>query len=282
LLSVFQRAEGDAVPDEEFSVKDLRTDRPTPARMYDYYLGGKDNFSVDREAAEQVLSAAPEVRILARENRAFLGRAVRFLAAEAGIRQFIDVGTGLPTQGNVHEIAQHVAPAARVVYVDNDPIVRAHAKALLPSDGTTAVIEADMREPRVILEHPDLHRLIRFDEPVAVLFMSVLHFIAEEDDPYSMVAAFRDASAPGSYLALSHITSPERNAAAAEAAADVYKSRATSPAILRSPTKVRALFDGYDLVDPDLVYLPRWRPDDPADARDAESVWMLAGVGRKR
>jgi hypothetical protein len=270
------------VSDEDVPPQDLRTNRPTPARMYDYYLGGKDNFAVDREAAEQVLSAAPEVRVLATENRAFLGRAVRFLAAEAGIRQFVDVGTGLPTQGNVHEIAQAVDPAARVVYIDNDPIVRVHAKALLPSDGTTAVVEADMRDPGPILQHPDLRNLIRFDEPVAVLFMSVLHFIADEHDPYGIVAAFRDVTVPGSYLALSHITVPEQNADAAEAAAAVYKNRATSPAVLRSPKEVQALFDGYDLVDPGLVFLPQWRPDRPADARDAESVWMLSGVGRKR
>ncbi|MGH3378499.1 MAG: SAM-dependent methyltransferase [Actinoallomurus sp.] len=267
--------------DEEIRPQDLRTNRPTPARMYDYYLGGKDNFAVDREAAEQVLSAAPEVRVLATENRAFLGRAVRFLAAEAGIRQFIDVGAGLPTQGNVHEIAQAVDPAARVVYIDNDPIVRMHAKSLLPSDGTTAVIEADMRDPRPILDHPDLHRLIRFDEPVAVLFMSVLHFVSDEHDPYGIVTAFRDVSAPGSHLALSHITSPDQNAGAAEAAADVYKARATSPAILRSPKEIQALFDGYGLVEPGLVNLPQWRPDPLARARDAESVWMLCGVGRK-
>src|SRR3569833_427594 len=249
--------------------QDLRTDRPTPARMYDYYLGGKDNIAVDREAAEQVLSAAPEVRVLAREGRAFPGRAARYLTAEAGIRQFIDVGTGLPTQGNVHEIAQSVDPAARVVYVDNDPIVRVHAKALLPSDGTTAVIEADMRDPGPILQDPDLRRLIRFDEPVAVLFMSVLHFIADEHDPYGIVAAFRDVTVPGSYLALSHITVPEQHAGAAAAAAAVYKHRATSPAVLRSPKEIQALFGGYDLVDPGHVFLPQWRPARPADARAA-------------
>ncbi|MCO5996312.1 SAM-dependent methyltransferase [Actinoallomurus rhizosphaericola] len=268
--------------DEEVPVHDLRTDRPTPARMYDYYLGGKDNFAVDRDAAEQVLSAAPEVRVLARENRAFLGRVVRYLAAEAGIRQFIDVGTGLPTQGNVHEVAQAVAPGARVVYVDNDPIVRAHAKALLPADGTTAIVEADMRDPGPILDHPHTRRLIRFDEPVAVLFMSVLHFITDEEDPYGLVAAFRDVSVPGSYLALSHITTPEGNADGAESAADVYKKRATSPAILRSPKEIEALFDGYDLVEPGLVNVPKWRPDDPEAARGGDSVWMLGAAARKR
>jgi hypothetical protein len=268
--------------DEAVPNHDLRTDRPTPARMYDYYLGGKDNFAVDRDAAEQVLSAAPEVRVLARENRAFLGRVVRFLAAEAGIRQFIDVGTGLPTQGNVHEVAQAVAPGVRVVYVDNDPIVRAHAKALLPADGTTAVVEADMRDPGPILDHPETRRLIRFDEPVAVLFMSVLHFITDEEDPYGLVAAFRDRSVPGSHLALSHITPPDANSDGAESAADVYKRRATSPAVLRSPKEIEALFDGYDLVEPGLVNVPKWRPDDPEAARKGDSVWMLGAVGRKR
>jgi hypothetical protein len=251
--------------------------------MYDYYLGGKDNFAVDREAAEQVLTAAPEVRILAKENRAFLGRAVRFLAAEAGIRQFIDVGAGLPTQGNVHEVAQDVDRAARVIYVDDDPIVRAHGAALLADNDTTAVIGADMRRPRQILDHPDVRRLIRFDEPVAVLFVSVLHFITDEEDPYGIVAAFRDAVVPGSYLAVSHITPPERNAQAADRAAGVYaKKKATSPAVLRSPKEIMSLFDGYELVEPDLVYLPQWRPNLPEAVRDPDSVWMLAGVGRKR
>jgi hypothetical protein len=251
--------------------------------MYDYYLGGKDNFAVDREAAEQVLTAAPEVRILAKENRAFLGRAVRFLAAEAGIRQFIDVGAGLPTQGNVHEVAQDVDRAARVIYVDDDPIVRAHGAALLADNDTTAVIGADMRRPRQILDHPDVRRLIRFDEPVAVLFVSVLHFITDEEDPYGIVAAFRDAVVPGSYLAVSHITPPEHNAQAADRAAGVYaKKKATSPAVLRSPKEIMSLFDGYELVEPDLVYLPQWRPNLPEAVRDPDSVWMLAGVGRKR
>jgi hypothetical protein len=270
------------MPGERSEIPDLRTDRPTPARMYDYYLGGEDNFAVDREAAEQVLSAAPEVRVLARENRKFLGRSVRYLTAEAGIRQFIDVGTGLPTQGNVHEVAQAVDPTARVVYVDNDPIVRAHADALLPSNGTTTVIEADMRDPGPILDHPDLNRLIDFSEPVAVLFMSVLHFITDEEDPYGLVAAFRDRSVPGSHLALSHITSPEQNTDGAAAAADVYKSRATSPAILRTPKEIGSLFDGYELVEPGLVFLPQWRPDTPAADANANSVWMLCGVGRRR
>jgi hypothetical protein len=249
--------------------------------MYDYYLGGKDNFAVDREAAEEVLAAAPEVRILATENRAFLQRAVRFLAAEAGIRQFIDLGTGLPTQGNVHEVAHTVDPTARIVYIDNDPIVRVHAQALVKRE-TTVFIEADMRRPQEILDLLKAQRLIRFDEPVAVLFVSVLHFITKDEDPNGIVGAFRDAAAPGSYVTISHITNPEVNPHTAEQAAGVYQKRVTSPAILRSRTEILTFFDGYDLVDPGLVYLPEWRPHIPQAVRNASSVWMLAGVGRKR
>ncbi len=269
------------MPDEDVPV-DLRTDRPTPARMYDYYLGGNHHFPADREAAEQVLALTPEVRVLARENRAFLGRAVRFLAAEAGVRQFIDIGTGLPTQGSVHEIAHAIDPATRVVYVDNDPLVHAHARTLLPETGPATLIDADLRDPRHILEHPEVHRLIDFDRPVAVLFMSVLHFVADEDDPAGVVRTFREATCPGSYLAISHIVPPPQNADVAETAADVYKNKATAPAVFRSPEWIRALFDGHDLVEPGLVNLPLWRPDDPGAVRDAESVWMLAAVGRKR
>ena len=269
------------MPDEDVPV-DLRTDRPTPARMYDYYLGGDHHFPADREAAEQVLALTPEVRTLAVENRAFLGRAVRFLTAEAGIRQFIDIGTGLPTQGSVHEIAHRVDPDARVVYVDNDPLVHAHARTLLADAGAATLIEGDLRDPRHILEHPEVHRLIDFGRPVAVLFMSVLHFVADEDDPAGSVRAFREATCPGSYLALSHIVPPPRNADVAEVAADVYKNKATAPAVFRSPEWIRALFEGHDLVEPGLVNLPLWRPGDPAAVQDAESVWMLAGVGRKR
>jgi hypothetical protein len=267
------------MPDEEVFV-DLRTDRPTPARMYDYYLGGKDNFTVDRDAAERVLAAAPEVRRLARENRAFLRRAVRFLAGEAGVRQFLDIGAGLPTQGNVHEVAQEVNPGARVVYVDNDPIVRAHAAALLPSDGSTAIIEADMREPETILRHPHLHRVIDLDEPVAVLFVAVLPFLTDEEDPYGIVGTFRDAVRPGSYLTISHGIMPDRSAEGAKAAADVYNTTATSPAVFRSREEILRFFDGHDLVEPGLVHLPGWRPE--GEVEDPEEVWILGGVGRRR
>jgi S-adenosyl methyltransferase len=267
------------MPDENMRV-DARTNRPTPARMYDYFLGGKDNFAVDREAAEHVLALAPETRRIARENRAFLRRAVHFLAAEAGIRQFIDIGAGLPTQGNVHEIARATDPTTRVVYVDNDPIVRAHAQALLHVDETTTIIEADMRDPQAILDHPDLRRLIDLDQPVAVLFISVLHFIIDDDDPCGIVRAFRDAVPSGSYLALSHATVPERNRDGVEAAAEAYSSRATSSTSLRPPSAIQDFFDGCQLLEPGLVPMQRWRPDYPDAVSDDEV--MLGGVGRKR
>jgi SAM-dependent methyltransferase len=175
--------------------------------MYDYFLGGKDNFQVDRDAADQLDEAAGRgtTFTVAWENRRFLQRAVACLA-EAGIDQFVDIGAGLPTQGNVHEIAQRVNPAARVAYVDNDPIVLSHGRALLADDKTTKVFTADMREPQAILTAPGLAGLIDFSRPVAVLFVAVLHFVRDEEDPYGIVGTFRDAMAPGSYLVLSHVT----------------------------------------------------------------------------
>src|SRR5258707_2823988 len=184
---------------------DIRGDRPTPARMYDYFLGGKDNFEVDREAAKKVDAALGRTMThdIVWENRRFLQRATRWLA-DSGVDQFLDVGTGLPTQGNVHEIAQHVNPDARVVYVDNDPIVLAHGRALLATNQTTTVITADVRSPREILDHPGTRALIDFSRPVALLVIALMHFITDEDDPAGLLATLVDGLAPGSYLALSH------------------------------------------------------------------------------
>ena len=173
--------------------------------MYDFWLGGHDNFAVDRAAALTVSEAAPEMKLMAVENRKFLRRAVRYLAAEAGIAQFLDIGTGLPTQGNVHQVAQQVNPDARVVYVDNDPMVLAHSRAL-KTGGNTAVIEADLRNPVSILDHPRTRALIDFSQPLAVLLVAVLHFIGGSDDPYAIVGSIRDALPPGSYLVISHAT----------------------------------------------------------------------------
>jgi len=249
----------------------------TAARMYDYFLGGHENFAADRIAALKVIDAAPEVPVLARENRKFLGRTVRFLAGQAGISQFLDLGTGLPTRGNVHQVAQQVNPDAKVIHVDNDPMVLAHSRALKTGAGT-AVIQADMREPGAILTHQDTRRLIDFDRPLAILFVSVLHFVAEADDPYGIVAAFIDAAAPGSYLVLSHVTTDPSPQTAARVAA-VYATT-MNEAAPRTRAGILAFFDGLQLIEPGLLPVSQWRPDQPV-REDPGKGWLLGGVGRK-
>jgi hypothetical protein len=249
-----------------------------PARIYDYYLGGKDNFRVDRETAEMALAATPSVRDMARQNRAYLQRVVRYLAGEAGIRQFLDIGTGLPTQGNVHEIAQSVAPDARVVYVDNDPIVLAHSRALLDAPHTMVIL-GDLRDPAAILAQPEVGKLLDFQRPVAVLLVAVLHFIQDEDDPGAIVATLRDAMAPGSYLAISHGTMDVADAEP-EVAAKVVRAyqRSSSPVTLRSKREIEAFFGDFELVDPGLQQIHQWRPEGPVAA---VSGGIYGGVGRK-
>lgn len=248
--------------------------------MYDFYLGGKDNYLADRAAAREVLRAAPEVRAIARENRAFLRRVVRFLVRDAGIRQIIDIGTGIPTAGNVHEVAQGFAADVRVVYVDNDPIVNVHANALLTGTGATGIVLADLREPGKILDHPQVRELIDFGQPVAVLLVAILHFVTDDEDPAEIVAVLREALAPGSYLALSHATGDFRAEAASRAVA-VY-DRATSTATLRGRNQIAAYFGGFDLVEPGLVQVPLWRPDGKPPGRSTLSkIWIYGGVGRK-
>jgi hypothetical protein len=249
-----------------------------PARIYDYYLGGKDNFRVDRETAEMALAATPAVRDMARQNRAYLQRVVRYLAGEAGIGQFLDIGTGLPTQGNVHEIAQSVAPDARAVYVDNDPIVLAHSRALLDAPRTTVVL-GDLRDPAAILAHPEVGKLLDFQRPMAVLLVAVLHFIQDRDDPGAIVATLRDAMAPGSYLAISHATMDVADAEP-EVAAKVVRAyqRSSSPVTLRSKLEIEAFFGDFELVDPGLQQIHQWRPDGPVAA---VSGGIYGGVGRK-
>jgi SAM-dependent methyltransferase len=251
----------------------------TAAGMYDYYLGGKDNFAADRRAANAVLAAAPEVLLLARENRRFLQRAVRFLAREAGIRQFLDIGTGLPRQGNVHEIAQAEAPDARVVYVDNDPKVLAHSRALkITEAGNTSVITADLREPDTILGHAETQALIDFDRPMALLLVAVLHFIDDKAGPHRIVKGLINALAPGSYVVISHVTGDARPNHA-QGAADIYK-KTKNPATLRTRAQIERLFEGLDLVEPGLTFVADWRPDSDSDIAP-EEAWALAGVGRK-
>ena len=248
----------------------------TAARIYDYWLGGHDNFAADRIAALKVSERSPEAPLVARGNRKFLGRAVQFLAGEAGIRQFLDLGTGLPTRGNVHQVAQAIAPGARVVYVDNDPMVHAHSRALKTGEGT-AVIQADLRDTGTILGHPDTRRLIDFSEPLAILFVAVLHFVGDPD-AHEAVARFTGAAAPGSYLVLSHITGdPDPEAAAVFTA--VYAGTA-NPNTLRTREEILGFFDGLEMLEPGLVPVQQWRPDDP-DAAHPRRAWMVGGVGRK-
>jgi len=264
-----------------FASSDIDTGRPHPARLYDYYLGGKDHYVVDRDAAEAVLRAVPEVRAMARENRAFLQRAVRFLVGEAGIRQIIDIGTGIPAAGNVHEVAQQASPGSRVVYVDVDPVAIAHSKALLAGNENTAIIDADLRHPEKILAHDGTRRLIDFSQPTGLLLVSVLPFISDAGDPWRIVVTLRDALAPGSYLVVAHATDASRPLVA-QAAETVYNGSVSAQARMRSREEILRFFDGFELVDPGLVYIPLWRPDPVADVSgDPGKFWVLAGAGRK-
>jgi SAM-dependent methyltransferase len=256
------------------------TQRANVARVYDYWLGGSHNFLADQDLARAISAVEPNVRVFAQANRAFLGRAVRHLAA-AGIRQFLDIGSGIPTEGNVHEVAQQAAPGARVVYADIDPVAIAHSKAILAGHPDAAVINADLREPEKILARDDVRRLIDFSQPTAVLLMVVLHFLTDADDPWQVVATLRDALAPGSYLVIGHGTdagSPARVGPASE----MYNRSVATQVKLRSHTEILRFFDGFELVEPGLVYVPLWRPDSPADVPgDPARFWCQAGVGRK-
>ncbi len=254
------------------------------ARIYDYLLGGTDNFEVDRQAAHVANADMPggidAARANIRANRAFLGRAVRFLAGEAGIRQFLDVGTGIPSGDNVHEVAQAAAPDARVVYVDNDPIVLAHAHTLLRSseDGATAYIEGDLHEPDGILA--EAAGTLDFSQPVAVMLVAIMHFVPDALDPYGIVRRFVDAVPSGSYLVLSHgamDVDPEKMAALAER----LSSRSREPFVWRSKEQVAQFFDGLDLLDPGVVPVDRWRPDTDTELSGDRVIPFYGAVGRK-
>jgi hypothetical protein len=264
---------------------DLQLDRPHPARVYDYLLGGKDNFAADRAAAQAGIEANPNSRIPPRENRAFLRRVVRYLARDAGISQFLDIGTGIPTSPNVHEIAQDADPQARVVYVDNDPIVLAHARALLTSGpvGKTAYIDADVRDVGRILDSAELRQTLDMTRPVGLLLIAVMHFVADEDDPWDLAAQLLAELPAGSYLALSHLTG-DFDPAAWEGVAAVYRRSGVTMQV-RPLAAVERFFTGLDLLDPGVVSLPRWRPDSndlgqPGQPTDA-AVSVYGGLGRK-
>jgi hypothetical protein len=256
---------------------------PNEARIIDYLLGGKDNFAADREAAEQAIAITPELPTMAMESRKFLGRAVRFLAGE-GIRQFIDIACGLPTQNNAHEVAQAAAPDARVIYVDNDPVVVSHASAILAGDVQTGVIQADMREPDRVLAHPDLRRLIDLDEPVAILLVSAFTTVSDDEVPLDIVGRLREAIAPESWMVISHPISDSRPHVTDQLAA-MYREKDLSGAPrrkgIRSRAEVELYFDKLDLADPGVVHLPAWRPGLAGPSVDPRTVWAIGGVGRK-
>ena len=264
-----------AVP-EDGAKPDIDVTVAHPARVYDYWLGGKDNFAADRAAAEEVLKAKPSILLNVRANRAFLVRSVRYLAGEAGVRQFLDIGTGIPAANNTHEVAQAVAPGAGIVYVDNDPIVLTHARALLTStSGPTAFIDADLREPGTILSQAA--KTLDFTEPVALMMIAVLHLIPDEQNPWGLVAAYLRALPAGSYLVISHPAS-DVDSGSSKRAAQRYNERVAARMRRRSHDEVARFFDGLDLVEPGIVQLHRWRAT--ADSRTAPSSGY-AGVGRK-
>jgi hypothetical protein len=256
---------------------------PNAARVYDYFLGGKDNFSADRELAQKILDVLPDTAVVCQGNRQFLQRAVRFLAAEAGIRQFLDVGTGLPTMGNVHEIAQEAAPGARVAYVDYDPVVLSHARALLAKGQDVVAVEGDLRSPEAIMADERVRQLIDFSQPVAVLVVAVLHFVSDADRPYDAVRTLVDAIPPGSYLVLTHSTPDDVADDVTEAMKDVY-SNASAQVAPRKFEDVARFFDGLELIEPGLVNVTLWRPAPGSSqpSRPAGRSLIYGGVARKR
>ncbi|KAB1943063.1 hypothetical protein F8271_10515 [Micromonospora sp. ALFpr18c] len=253
-------------------------ERPSVARMYDYYLGGSHNFAADRAAAQAMVAAVPEAPLMAQANRAFLRRAVHHLT-EAGIRQFLDIGSGIPTVGNVHEIAQRIDPESRVVYVDVDPVAVAHSREILAGNDRAVVVQEDLRHPEAILNHPEVRKLLDLSQPVAVMIVAVLHFVSDDDRPAELLATLRDALAPGSYLVLSQASDDGRSADERAEAERVYR-RTDSPLWIRSRAELTALFDGFELLDPGVVWVPQWRPDTPDSAEDAERAVFMGGVGR--
>jgi hypothetical protein len=272
---------GDAGPDYDWSwtedandwiPPDVDTTRPSPARMYDYALGGKDNFAVDRAAVEEIGQRCPDYQRAARLNRSFLLQTVQMIA-EIGVRQFIDLGTGIPTSPNVHEVARKVNPDTRVVYVDNDPIVMAHNRALRATVPDVITVQHDLRQPSSVLEDPNVRALIDFDEPVGLLMVAVLHFVRHDTSP-EIVAQYGKAAAAGSYLAISAACLDGMDPEAVRVI-EAVSARSSAPVVMRSAGQIEQLFEGFELLDPGLADIAEWADEEPA------SIRMLAGVARK-
>ena len=263
----------------DWAPEDIDTERPTAARVYDYLLGGSHNFAADREMAHKAMIMMPDLVLHAQANRAFLNRAVNFLA-ESGVRQFLDIGSGIPTRGNVHEVAQKAAPGSRVVYVDIDPVAVSHSRQILVGNDHATVIQEDLRNAEAILDHPETQKMLDFSMPVAVLLVAVLHVIPDADDPHGVVARLRDRLALGSYLAIGHGTHDSRPLESKELS-QLSKGTATSLSS-RTLSEVERFFTGFALVDPGVVWAPLWRPESPDEVPDnpADSS-NYAGVGRK-
>jgi O-methyltransferase involved in polyketide biosynthesis len=265
----------------------IDTTVPHSARIWNYWLGGKDNYPIDREVGDEFLAIFPGQVDIARHSRAFLGRAVRYLAGEAGIRQFLDLGTGLPTENNTHEVAQRVAPASRIVYVDNDPLVLAHARALLTStpEGSTAYVDADLREPELILTQSA--ETLDFDQPIALMMLGILGHIPDEDGPEEIVAHLVNALPSGSYVVINDGTNVLRGQGEGEPAEESARARAIRRYAeaggvsyhLRTPKQIKGFFDGLELVDPGVVSVSRWRPEAPGSL--PAEVDAFCGVARK-
>jgi SAM-dependent methyltransferase len=257
------------------------TEIPNVARIYDYLLGGKDNFAADRAAAEQFLTVVPDIAAIAADNRAFLARAIRYLAAEAGIRQFLDLGGGLPTRSNVHQIAQHVAQDARVVYVDYDPVVVRHGEALLADGRNVVMAHANLTQPGAVLDHPEVRRVLDLSQPLAVICTATLYFVPDDAQPHAAIAEYRDRLAAGSYLVISHARRglPGDGSDESDDATGIYR-QASAQLHLRTLPEIERFFDGFELVEPGVVWMSQWRPE-PGVRPAGRLQSLYAGVGRK-
>lgn len=259
---------------------EIDVDRPSAARIYDAHLGGFHNFQVDRDAAAKIVAFMPELPDILRANRSFLRRAVRYLV-DQGVTQFLDLGSGIPTVGNVHEIAWKADPNCRIVYVDVDPVAVSHSRTLLSGIDLATAIQGDLRQPQEILHHAETQRLLDFSQPIAVLMFAVLHFVPDPDDPIGIIRSYLDATTPGSYLAISHASLEGPEPEKAEEATQQFR-RSVTEFSMRTRAEITGLFDGLDLVDPGVVYLPEWRPDAGDEIGDARRTSTFAGVACRR